>query len=450
MKANQKLGTIMKEPVWFSLPLILSGVLQQLYNWADAFIVGNVDGELSLSAIGVTTTPINFFITTITGFTLGLSVLIAKNFGAKKQENIPPVLAVFAVILGGVFLLIAADGSALSYPFMALLHTPSDTIGLASSYIRIIFLGLPFLAVYNVYTATLRGLGDSRIPFLSILVSSIVNVLLDILFVAVFRWGVQGAATATVLSQATMTVFIVIYGTRKYRWLKSGYRKENFCSSVVREGVRFGLPPMLQSSISSLGGLVLQDFMNRFGTDTVTAITTAYRIDTLVMLPIVNLGSGISTITAHSHGAGDEVRTRKTLTAGTILTLVVSLLLTGIVIPTGGKIIALFGAGATAVMIGSAFFQRIACFYPIFGLTTAFRGYLEGRGDLVYSSIAGMVSLAVRILASYAMAPYFGNMSIAYAEILSWVWLLVMYLVRFVQNMRAWRQVGKDSQTAAL
>ena len=178
MNENQKLGTIMKELIRFSLPLILSGVLQQLYNWADAFIVGNVDGELSLSAIGVTSIPISFFITTITGFTLGLSVLIAKNFGAKKQDSIPPVLAVFAVILGGVFLLAAAVGSALSYPFMELLHTPADTIDLASGYIRIIFWGLPFLAVYHVYTATLRGLGDSRIPFLSILVSSLINVLL--------------------------------------------------------------------------------------------------------------------------------------------------------------------------------------------------------------------------------------------------------------------------------
>ena len=436
MKASQKLGIIMKDLIRFSLPLILSGVLQQLYNWADAFIVGNVDGELALSAIGATTTPINFFITTITGFTLGLSVLIAKNFGAKKQETISPVLAVFSVLLGSVFLAIAIGGSALSYQFMALLHTPSDTINLAASYIRITFLGLPFLAVYNVYTATLRGLGDSRIPFLSILLSSIVNVLLDILFVAELRWGVQGAAVAKVLSQATMTIFLIFYGTGKYKWLKSGYRKENFCSSVVHEGVRFGLPPMLQSSISSLGGLVLQDFMNRFGTDTVTAITTAYRIDTLVMLPIVNLGSGISTITAHSHGAGDEVRTRKTLTAGTILTIVVSLLLTGIVIPTGGKIVALFGAGTTAVTIGSMFFQRIALFYPVFGLTTAFRGYLEGRGDLVYSSIAGMISLAVRIIASYTMAPHFGNMSIAYAEMLSWVWLLVMYLLRFAKSKR--------------
>jgi Na+-driven multidrug efflux pump len=144
----------------------------------------------------------------------------------------------------------------------------------------------------------------------------------------------------------------------------------------------------------------------------------------------VNLGSGISTVTAHSHGAGDTIRTRKTLTAGTILTLVVSAFLTGLVIPTGGKIIALFGAGTAAVAIGSAFFHRIAFFYPIFGLTTAFRGYLEGRGDLMYSSAAGLVSLAVRIIASYAMAPHFGNMTIAYAEMVSWVWLLVMYLFR--------------------
>lgn len=433
MKENQKLGTITKKLIRFSLPLILSGILQQLYNWADAFIVGNTDGELSLSAIGVTTTPINFFITAITGFTLGLSVLIAKNFGAGKKENIPPLLAVFAVILGGIFLIVAACGFSLSYQFMALLHTPADTIDLAASYIRICFLGLPFLAVYNVYTATMRGIGDSRTPFLSILFSSVVNVLLDLLFVAKLHWGVQGAAAATVLSQMIMTLFVILYGTGKYNYLKSGFQKKSFCRDIILEGTRFGLPPMLQSSISSLGGLILQDFMNRFGTHTVTAITTAYRIDTLIMLPIVNLGSGISTITAHSHGAGDEVRTRKTLTAGTLLTVIVSLLLTGIIIPTGGYIIAGFGAGAAAVAIGSAFFQRIACFYPIFGLSTAFRGYLEGRGDLVYSSIASIVSLAVRIIASYAMAQQFGNMSIAYAEMLSWIWLLVMYMLRFTK-----------------
>ena len=434
MTVEQKLGTIMKELINFSLPLILSGILQQLYNWADAFIVGNIDGEQSLSAIGATTTPINFFITIITGFTLGLSVLIAKHFGAKNQDNIPPILSVFTVILGSVFLFIAIIGFILSRQFMKLLDTPTEIINLASNYIRIIFIGLPFLAVYNVYTASLRGIGNSRIPFLSILLSSIVNVILDIIFVAKLHLGVQGAAVATVFSQVVMTVFIVLYGTKKYRWLKNGYRKTSFCNAVIKEGVRFGLPPMIQSGISSFGGLILQKFMNQFGEETVTAITTAYRVDTLVMLPIVNLGSGISTITAQSNSSGDNVRTRKTLTAGTILSIVISLILTGMIIPLGGKIVKIFGAGETAVAIGSAFFQRIACFYPVFGLTTAFRGYLEGKGDLLYSSISGIISLVVRIIASYVMAPFFDNMSIAYAEMFSWVWLLAMYLLRFART----------------
>lgn len=436
MEENQRLNVIMKALISFSLPLILSGVLQQLYNWADAFIVGNVDGELSLAAIGTTTTSINFFVMAITGFTLGLSVLIAKNFGAGKKENIPSILAVFTLILGIIFVFVAIGGTVFSYQFLKLLHTTPEIIDLAASYINLVLIGLPFLAVYNVYTATLRGIGDSHIPFLSILFSSIVNILLDILFVAYLRWGVQGAAVATVISQAAMTVFIVIYGTKKYEWLKNGYSSKSFSSAVIKEGLNFGLPPMLQSCVTSLGSLILQDFMNKFGTQTVTAITTAYRIDTLVMLPIINLGSGISTITAHSHGAGDKKRTRQTLTAGTILMLVVSLILTALVIPLGGKIIALFGAGAEAVKIGSAFFVRIACFYPIFGLTMAFRGYLEGKSDLVYSSIAGIVSLIVRIIASYAMAPFCGNMSIAYAEMLAWVWLLAMYLLRFAYKER--------------
>ena len=436
MEENQRLNVIMKALINFSLPLILSGILQQLYNWADAFIVGNVDGELSLAAIGATTTPINFFVMAITGFTLGLSVLVAKNFGAGKKENIPHILAAFTLILGAIFVAVALGSTMFSYQFLKLLHTTPETIDLAVSYIRIVFIGLPFLAVYNVYTATLRGLGDSRIPFLSILFSSIVNVLLDIVFVAYLRWSVQGAAVATVISQVVMTIFIVIYGTKKHSWLKNGYRKEIFNGAILKEGMNFGLPPMVQSCVTSLGSLILQDFMNKFGTQTVIAITTAYRIDTLVMLPIINLGSGISTMTAHSHGAGDKKRTRQILTAGTVLMLIVSLILTTLVIPLGGKIIALFGAGAEAVKIGSAFFVRIACFYPIFGLAMAFRGYLEGKSDLVYSSTAGIVSLIVRIIASYAMVPFYGNMSIAYAEMLAWVWLLAMYLLRFAYKKR--------------
>ena len=189
---------------------------------------------------------------------------------------------------------------------------------------------------------------------------------------------------------------------------------------------------MIQSSISAFGSLLLQNFMNGFGTQTVAAITTAYRVDTIILLPIINLGSGISTIVAQSFGAGQEKRTRKILGVGTIIMIVVSLLMTALVIPTGGHLISLFGVGYEATEIGRNFFLRIASFYAIFGLATAVRGYLEGLGDVLFSSIAGIASLIARIVLSYALVGVWGNMVIAYAEGFSWGLLLGLYLIRLM------------------
>ena len=204
----------------FSLPLIFSGILQQLYNWADAFIVGNVEGELALAAIGATGTVVNFYLMAITGFTIGLAILFAQKFGSGENAAIPKILAAFSILLGLSFVLLAAVGIGLTSPLLRLMHTPQDTIKPAESYLKIIFTGVPFLAVYNVYSSALRGIGDSRAPFLAILFSSILNVALDLLFVAWLHWGVEGAAAATVLSQAAMTMFLIAYAARKHALLR--------------------------------------------------------------------------------------------------------------------------------------------------------------------------------------------------------------------------------------
>lgn len=414
----------------FSLPLILSGVLQQLYNWADAFIVGNVEGEAALAAVGCTTSTINFYVMAITGFTLGLSILFAQRYGSGQTDEIPAILSSFSLLLGAIFLVLAALGILFALPLLTLLHTTEDTIALAGDYLRIVLMGIPFLAVYNVYSAALRGIGDSKAPFYAVLLSSVTNVVLDVLLVAVLRWHVAGAAIATVISQAAMTLFLILYGVRRYSLLRFSPGRKMLSAAALRQGFHFGLPPMIQSSISSLGSLILQNFMNGFGTQTVAAITTAYRIDTIVLLPIINLGSGISTLTAQSYGAGRTDRTRRILLAGSGVMLLVSLALTLLVIPTGGHLIALFGAGAEAVQIGADFFLRIASFYVIYGLAMSVRGCLEGIGDVTYSSIAGIVSLVFRIFLSYALADLFGNMVIAYAEAFSWLLLLALYILR--------------------
>lgn len=365
--------------VKFSLPLIFSGILQQLYNWADAFIVGNVNGELALAAVGATTTVINFFVTAITGFTLGLTILFAQKFGSGEIDAIPKILSTFSILLRIIFIFLAGLGVSFTSPLLHLLHTTPDTVLLAEEYLRIIFIGVPFLAVYNVYSSALRGIGNSKAPFYSVMLSSILNIILDIAFVAFFHWNVAGAAIATVISQAAMTIFLVAYSIKKYDLLRFRFSRKSVNKKMLKYGVHFGIPPMLQSSVSSVGSLILQNFMNGLGTQTVAAVTTAYRVDSIVMVPVINLGSGISTLVAQEYGSGQERRAKKIFAAGTALIAVISLLLTALIIPAGGHLIAVFGAGQEAIEIGNNFFRRIAVFYLIYGLATAIRSYLEGN-----------------------------------------------------------------------
>lgn len=424
----------------FCLPLILSGILQQLYSWADAFIVGNAEGDLALAAIGTTSSVINLFVNTVTGFALGLSVLFAQNYGRRALSEIPRLLSTFMIFLGSIFLALSVAGVLLAAPFLSALQTPSDIFDAALGYLRIIFVGLPFLTIYNVISAALRGIGDSKTPFYAVLLSSGVNIALDIYFVAVLKAGVCGAAIATVISQVAMAVFIVIYSFAKHKLLRPERGGHLFYKKSFADGCRFSLPPMIQSSVSSFGNIILQGFMNGFGSPTVTAITTAYRIDSIIMIPITNLGSGISTQVAQRYGAGEKRRGTRIFKIGTILTAAVSVILTLAVIPTGGYLISLFGAGETAVKIGEAFFLRIACFYVVFGLFTAIRSYLEGIGDVLYSGLAGIASLISRIVASYAWKGIFGNMVIAYAEIFSWIFLLLLYIFRLVAKRKEMRE----------
>lgn len=420
----------------FSLPLILSGILQQLYSWADAFIVGNVEGMLALAAVGATTAIVNFLVSLITGFTLGLGVLFAQKYGAGAREDISRILSTFVVVLGVVFMLVMVAGSAGTRTILELLDTDTDSMPFAETYLRVIFGGMPFLAVYNVYAAALRGLGNTKAPFYAVVVSSSLNVALDILLVGVMHWGVGGAAAATVFSQAVMCLYIVLYVIKNYPQLRFRLSARSVDRQVLAQGCSFGFPPMVQSSLTSFGSMLLQRFMNGFGASTVAAITTAYRVDSVVLLPIFNLGSGISTLTAQSIGAGETMAPRRILPVGVVLTAIVSVMLTVLILWAGGPLISIFGVDQQALDIGSTFFGQLAPFYVIFGAATAVRSCLEGMADLVYSSTMGILCQAFRIVCSYALVDVFHTAIFAYAEALSWILLLILYLVRVLWQVR--------------
>lgn len=423
-------GSIAGALVMFTVPLVLSGMLQQIFNWVDAFIVGNVEGELALAGIGATTAIYNLFVLVITGFTSGLSVLAAQRYGMGEEQELNRLLRCFVLLLGGIFLAAAGVGMALTRSILTLLDTPENIFDISACYLRLVLAGVPFLAVYNTYSAILRGMGDSSAPFLSVLVCSVLNGVLDVVLVAVLGYGAGGAAAATAISQGAMTVFIVLYAGIKYPILRFRLRGTPARGKNIRDGMRFGLPPAIQSGTSSAGSILLQRFMNGFGDQTVAAITTAYRVDTVLLLPIINFSSGVATVTAQNIGAGNPERVKKVLKTGSYMIAVISLCLSVFIFFVGEYVIAIFGLTPESVAIGKEFFRTVSTCYLVYGLAMTVKGYLEGTGDMVFSGLASILSLMMRILFSYAFVKWTGRAVIAYAEMFSWVVLLGLCLLR--------------------
>ena len=414
----------------FSVPLMLSGLLQQMYSWADAFIVGNIVGELGLAAVGASGSVSRLITMVLVGFTGGLTVLAAQIFGRGERHRLNSLLEAFAPIFGGIALAASLLLFAGARPMLAFFDTPENVFEMSVGYLRWCMLGTPFMAVYNVYASILRGIGDSKAPFWAITISSVANILLDLLFVGLLGWGTSGAALATSLSQAAMTVFIVLYTARRYEELRFALRGWRLDRETVREGVSFGLPMAIQQSINSVGQMALQGFQNSFGSATVAAISTAYRVDSVMLLPIFNMSQSVATAVGQNVGTGDKGRIKDSLRISLWLLGGVSLVLTLIVVSIGGRMVALFGVSEEAVQIGAEFFRILGPFYIMVGLSNAYQGYLKGLGDMKFSSIANITTLWLRIGLSYLMKLFFGNMSIAWAEAVIWTLQLIVWVLR--------------------
>lgn len=423
-----------KELVLFSLPLILSGILQQLYSWADAFIVGHAEGELQLASIGATNSISTFLLNTILGLTLGLSIMAAQEYGKGNINKLKGLLSTYLPVLALVYLALSALIIIFAEDILAFMNTPDEIAGYSAAYLKMVLVGVPFLAVYNLYAAIFRAKGDTKAAFFAVLLSSLLNVLLDILFVAILGYGVVGAAFATVISQFAMTVFIIIYGAIRHKNVVS--KKAKTDSSVFREGLSFALPPALQNSVISAGNLVLQNFMNSFGSVTVLAITTSYRVDSLMLLPIINLGSAIATMVARSKGEGNRQKQRAYVKSGLWVMAIVTGALTVLVFLCGGLFVSFFGVTGDALAEGYRFFRDLSLFYMFFGMATALRGALEGIGDLKYCSFVGIATLGVRISFSYILKPLCAQRTIAFAEAVAWFVFLMLVLIRYLYKRK--------------
>ncbi len=426
-------GSESRHIITFALPIMGGLVLQQLYNTVDSVVVGRYLGESALSAVGACAALTMFVVSFATGLCNGAGVLFAQLFGAKKHDDLRSSLSTALILLTGLSILISLLAVGLASPLFGLLRVPEEIFTRALQYFRIYCIGLVFQFVYNVISAALRSVGDSQATLWFLLISSVLNIVLDLLFVVALDWGVAGTAIATVICQAVAAVVSVCYMVKRYPFYRFGkgqfvYRKEQ--SSLI---LKLGVPTMLQMCIVSGGNVLIQYVVNDLGTSAIAANTAAGRIESYLFIPCQGLNNGISTFAGQNMGAGlaDRVRSGRIRSRRIMVPIAVGLAV--LLFLFAKPLIALFGVTGDALTLGISHLRFIAPFFVFFALYMSNAGVLTGTGDVKAASGITLGCLAIRVAFTYLLcyAFHMGFKALYIANPLGWVFGLVMSYLRF-------------------
>ena len=409
--------------VRFAVPMLIGNVFQQMYMMVDSVIVGRGVGKEALAAIGASF-PIIFLMVSLTiGVTMGASIMLAQYFGARDTVRLKKTIDTTVIFLLITAVIVTITGLIFSGPILKVLRTPDAVFPLARQYLKVMFAGMLFMFGYNTVSAILRGLGDSKNPLYFLIIASIVNIVLDLLFVMVFHWGVAGAAWATIIAQGVSLVVGVLYMQRSpHEYLHVRPRTIRFDGEIFRSMLRIGLPTGVQQSLVSLGFIALTRIVNPFGTNVIAGYTAASRLDSFAAMPAMNLSIAISTFVGQNMGAQKPERVRKGYISTMIISAAISLVMTATMVVFRRSLIGLFAKDPAVVEIGAEYLLIVSSFYIIFTSMFVTGGVLRGAGDTLTQMIFTLVALwVVRIPVSALLASRVGSSGIWWGIPAGWV-----------------------------
>ena len=432
-------GPITKSIIAFALPMLLGNVLQQLYNTVDAVIVGRTLGEVGLAAVG-TSFPVMFLlISLIMGLGMGANVLISQFFGAKDNASLQRTVGTMytALLVGGI--LLSLVGLAASAPVLRLMNTPPEVFPGAVSYLRVIFIGLVGMFGYNGVAALLRGVGDSKTPLYFLILSSFLNIGLDILFIVTFQMGVAGAAWATIASQFIAFLATAVYLNKKHPILKVSWKVLCFDRAIFKRIVAIGLPAGIQQVAMSLGLIALQSVVNSFGAVTAAAYTAGTRVDTYGIMPLMVLGAAFTTFVGQNYGANREDRIRRGLKSIMAASALISIFFFAVAWLFGESIVGLFNTNPEVIAQGVNFLRIQSSFYLVVAILHAFFGLFRGTGDTLVPMIIAVVSLwLIQVPAAVILSGYIGVAGVWWSRPLGWLVGVAAVLLYYRSNR--WRR----------
>ena len=408
----------------FATPMLLGNLFQQLYNIVDSVVVGKFIGTEALAAVGSSFPIVFSLISLIIGVASGGTIIIAQYFGARNFERVKASIGTLYIFLFWASISVTVIGIIFSGTIFRLIQLPEEIIPQAKTYLNIYFLGMIGFFGFNATSAILRGLGDSKTPLYFLILSTFFNIVFDLLFVIVFKWGIAGAAVATVISQGGAFITAVFYLNRTHEVIQISWREFKFDKDIFRKTLKIGLPTGLQHTFVSLGMTVVQVIVNRFGTNVIAAYAAATRLDSLAILPAMNFGMALSTFVGQNIGAGKTDRIKSGLKSTLLMSSVVSLAVTSIMVFFGRFLIQLFvrSSESEVILVGSEYLVIVSSFYIVFSVMFSINGVMRGAGDTLIPMFITFFSLwIVRIPVAYFLSERIGESGIWWAIPIAWI-----------------------------
>ncbi|MDD3224228.1 MAG: MATE family efflux transporter [Clostridium sp.] len=431
-------GNIPKHLISFAMPLILGNFFQLTYNAADSIIVGRFVGTKALAAVGTANPIMNIVMFFLIGICMGASVLMSEFFGEKdmkkfKREVSTTMIAgfIFTVILI-VFCII------MTVPFLKLIRTPKSILPDASIYLRIIFLGMIFTFLYNVYASTLRSIGDSKIPLIFLIISSVLNVAMDIIFVVLLKMGVPGSALATVTAEFFSSILCISYAYIKVPILRFSKSELILDRKLLKDTINYSWVTAMQQTCLYVGKVLVQGAVNPLGIESIATFNAVNRVDDFAFTPQQSISSGMTTFLAQNRGAKKHNRIKGGFWSGLKIETAYWLFLLVAVYFGSPHIMHLFVSDNSKVVnLGVTYLKMMAFFYLMPSYTNGIQGYFRGMGDLKVTLRSTFVQIVGRVVFSYLLAPKLGIVGIALSCFGGWVVMLSYEVPLCIKHRKA-------------
>ena len=441
-------GSVGGQMVIFAVPLMLDNIFQQLYGVVNSVIVGRYLGKEALAAAGTAIPVMNIMMFLLVGMTMGASVLMAEYFGAGDEKKLKDEVAT-SLTAGLLFtLLLSAAGMLCIRPALLLIQAPPEIMPQAVSYLRIIFAGLLFAFLYNHLASAMRAVGESAVPLIFLIFSSLLNIVLAVVFVKNMGAGVEGAAWATVISQAAAALLCLIYIYFKIPALRPGKNFLRIDFALLKKTASYSSVSGIQQAVLYIGIFLIQGAVNPLGIDTIAAFNSVSRIDNLVMTPSDSLASSLMMFVSQNRGARREDRVRLGLRQSIYLNFAATALCALVLFAVPERLAAVFlNAGdSRAIAIGTRYLKVMSLFYLLSPYCNSFQGFFRGIGRMDITFYATVIQIPVRVALAYALAGTLAMEAVAVAIAVGWIFMSAYLLFEYMRYLRAEGSVERENK----